>query len=155
MFDFIKKVLSAEPQAVPKNNVSKGRRIEVAACVVLLEAAHADDECTDEELSHVLEILKSTFDLTHEYAEELVELAHEERENAIDIWRFTNAINQHYSNDEKHMVIEAVWRVVLSDGELEKHEDYFARKLTNLLRLTHKEMIQTKLRVKDSLKNGA
>jgi uncharacterized tellurite resistance protein B-like protein len=78
-----------------------------------------------------------------------VELARAEREHAVDLWEFTNAVNGNFSREEKIKVVEAVWRIIFADGEIDKHEDYFVRKLTNLLRLTHREMIGAKLRVKD------
>jgi uncharacterized tellurite resistance protein B-like protein len=122
----------------------------LAACVILLEAAHADYESTDEELDHVLATIRHTFRLSHEYAEELMVLARAEREQAVDLWEFTNAVNGNFSREEKIKVVEAVWRIIFADGEIDKHEDYFVRKLTNLLRLTHREMIGAKLRVKDT-----
>ena len=151
MFDLIRKIIDT------KNNKERGAaddiglRTRIAASVVLLEAAHIDNECSDEELDHVMDTLKATFDLSHEYAEELVELAHEERTQAIDLWQFTNHINRHYSHDEKIEVMEAVWRIIHADGQLEKHEDYFAHKLAKLLRLTHREMIEAKIKARGQI----
>ena len=41
--------------------------------------------------------------------------------------------------------------VVHIDGKLESHEDHFAHKLANLLRLTHKELIDAKLKARTQL----
>jgi len=41
-----------------------------------------------------------------------------------------------------------VWDVVYADGKLDKHEDYLVHKLAALLRLTHKQLIEAKLKVK-------
>jgi uncharacterized tellurite resistance protein B-like protein len=149
MLDLIRKALGGGKGKEDSSGPGEGARIQVAACAVLLEAAHADYESTYEELDHVLVTIKHTFRLSHEYAEELVELARAEREHAVDLWEFTNAVNGNFSREEKIKVVEAVWRIIFADGEIDKHEDYFVRKLTNLLRLTHREMIGAKLRVKD------
>ncbi len=148
MFDLLRKIIE-------KRNNSRGiaaadpdLRTRLAAAVILLEAAHADNDCTEEEFDHVLETLKTTFALSHEYAEELMELAHQEREQALDLWQFTNHINQLYNKEEKIEVMEAVWRIIHADGRLEAHEDHFAHKLANLLRLTHREMIDAKIRAR-------
>ena len=148
MLDLIRKALGGVKGKEDSSGPGEGARIQVAACAVLLEAAHADYESTDEELDHVLVTIKHTFRLSHEYAEELVELARAEREHAVDLWEFTNAVNGNFSREEKIKVVEAVWRIIFADGEIDKHEDYFVRKLSNLLRLTHREMIGAKLRVK-------
>jgi uncharacterized tellurite resistance protein B-like protein len=150
MLDLIRKALGGGQGRDVSAGPAEDARIQLAACVILLEAAHADYESTDEELDHVLATIRHTFRLSHEYAEELMVLARAEREQAVDLWEFTNAVNGNFSREEKIKVVEAVWRIIFADGEIDKHEDYFVRKLTNLLRLTHREMIGAKLRVKDT-----
>ncbi|MDX1775566.1 MAG: TerB family tellurite resistance protein [Desulfobulbales bacterium] len=126
-------------------------RTRIAASVLLLEAAYADHKCTEEELDHVIATLRSDFNLSQAHAEDLLELAHRERSQAVDLYEFTNHINNEFSKQEKKAVLEAVWRIIHIDGQLEKHEDHFARKLTHLLRLTHKDMIDAKLKAREQL----
>ncbi len=47
--------------------------------------------------------------------------------------------------------MEAVWRIILIDDHLEAHEDHFAHKLANLLRLNHIELINAKLRARKQI----
>jgi uncharacterized tellurite resistance protein B-like protein len=42
-----------------------------------------------------------------------------------------------------------IWRIAFADGNLDKHEDYLVHKLAKLLRLTHKQLIEAKLRAKE------
>jgi len=42
--------------------------------------------------------------------------------------------------------MELVWKLVYADGILDKHEDYLAHKLAKLLRLSHRELIDAKLK---------
>jgi uncharacterized tellurite resistance protein B-like protein len=151
MFDLVRKLIVSREEAREVKEADREMRTSIAACVVLLEAASADYECTDEELSHVVDTIKTIFDLSHEYAEELVEISREERAKAVDLWRFTNQINKSFTREEKINVMEAVWRIVHADGQIEKYEDCFTRKLTNLLRLSHKDMIDAKLKAKAGL----
>ena len=148
MFDLIKKILGNKQGGIAVLEAESPDRTQLAACVVLLEAAYADFECTDEELVHVMQTLQGEFGVSKEYARELLDLAHQERSKAIDLWQFTNRINQEFSKDEKRAVLEGVWRIIYADGELEKHEDHFIRKLTSLLRLSHKDMIDAKLKIR-------
>lgn len=127
-------------------------KTRVAATVVLLEAAHVDEDCSTEELAHIHETLRCKFGLTAECAEELIASGNRERENSVDLWQFTNRINQEFSKAEKLEVMEDVWRLVHLDEILEMHEDHYAHKLANLLRLTHDEMIGAKIRARSELK---
>ena len=151
MLNFIRQTLLNRGQEPSENSTDREERTRIAASVILLEAAHADHECTDEELEHVIETLRSDFNLSKRHAEDLLELAHQERNQAVDLFEFTNHINNEFSKDEKRAVLEAVWRIIHIDGQLEKHEDHFARKLTHLLRLGHKDMIDAKLRARKQM----
>jgi len=147
MFDLIKKIISGGPAAKEQGSGVEDN-IHLAAGVLLLETAHIDDECTAEEMAHVIATLRSDFGLSPAYAEELLALAGAERDKSLDLWQFTNQMNQHYSMEEKMALMEAVWRIIFADGRLEAHEDHFAHKLANLLRLTHKQLIEAKLRAR-------
>ncbi len=48
--------------------------------------------------------------------------------------------------------MESVWRVIHIEGRLAGHEENFAHKLANLLRLTHKELIDAKISAREQLK---
>ena len=145
MLSLIKKVLAAAPgKSAPASTASHDQN-QLAACVLLLEAAHSDDECTEKEMEDVIETMARDFSLDHAHVEELIELAHARREEAIDLWQFTNQLNQQYSKEQKVALMESVWRIIFADGRLDAHEDHFAHKLANLLRLSHGEMIDAKL----------
>ncbi len=147
MFDLIKKIISSKPGPAKPGRGGQDK-IRLAAGVLLLETAYIDDECTEEEMANVVNTLRSEFNLAPEYVDELLALAGAEREKAFDLWQFTNQMNQHYSQEEKMALLEAVWRIIFADGRLEEHEDYFAHKLANLLRLTHKQLIEAKLQAR-------
>lgn len=130
------------------------QRVLIAASVLLLETAYADFECSDDEMSHVMETLREKFGISREYTEDLLEIARRERAQAIDLWQYANLINQQYSLEEKKELMAAAWRIIYIDGELEKHEDHFAHKLATLLRLSHSEMIEAKIKGRDQVGAG-
>lgn len=146
MITFLKKMFQSD-QTKQSRSDSEFKK-QIAACVLLVEAAHADDECSQAEMAHIVETVRQKFGLSPEYAAELIELAHQERKNSVDLWQFTNYLNQQLSKDEKLAILEDVWRIIFTDGHLEMHEDHLAHKLANLLRLTHKELIDAKLKAK-------
>ena len=150
MFNFIRQTLLNSKGQID-SGPDREEKTRIAASVILLEAAHADHECTDDELDHVIETLSSDFDLSRNHVEDLLELAHRKRSQAVDLFEFTNHINNEFSLGEKRAVLEAAWRIIFIDGKLEKHEDHFVRKLTHLLRLSHKEMIEAKLKAREQI----
>ena len=139
----------APPDEVALKEEERAERIQVATCALLLEVANSDDEFSDSERNNIIQILKRDFQLSDEYANELMELSDRKREESIDLWHFTNLINEHYSIEEKIKIIEMVWKVIYADGKLDKYEDHLAHKLSTLLKLTHTQLIDAKLKVRD------
>ena len=121
--------------------------IRIATCALFLEMATIDGSFSASERESIISILSNDYDLSDEHATALIEAADEELKKSIDMWHFTNLINQNYSKDEKLEIIETIWKVVYADGKLDKHEDYLVHKLAKLLRLSHKELIDAKLKV--------
>jgi uncharacterized tellurite resistance protein B-like protein len=148
MFGIIKKIMGDSP---PDESPVKQGDAHVALCVLMIEAAHIDGECSDEEMAHVIATLTDKCGVSKDDIDELVERAYQQREDSIDLFTFTRYINQNYSKAEKLQVMESVWRVIHMDGRLEGHEDHFAHKLANLLRLTHKELITAKIKAREQL----
>ncbi len=126
----------------------------LATCVILIEAARADDEFTAEERRRIIEVMKHRFALTDEEALELLEASEAARENSLDLFRFTNQINQSFSLAEKLTLVEEVWRIFYTDGYLDGHEDHLAHKLGDLLRLNHPQLINVKMRVLTEVRGG-
>jgi uncharacterized tellurite resistance protein B-like protein len=127
-----------------------GMKVQVATCAVLMAVAGAD-EYTDEERRRIIEILKGEFSLTEEDAEALMEMAGREIDKSIDYWRFTNTLNRNLTPEEKIKIMENVWRVVYTDGQLSGHEDTLVHKFSFLLDLRHEQMIAAKIKVKKEL----
>jgi len=122
--------------------------IRIATCALFLEMSNIDREFSKTERENIISIMKKHYDLSDEYVVTLLEASHEELKGSIDLWQFTNLINQNYSMEEKLRIIEVIWRVAYTDGKLDKHEDYLVHKLAKLLRLSHKQLIEAKVKVK-------
>lgn len=142
--DFLGRVAG---QGFSENKEERNHQTLVAACALLIEMANADGKFSEAEKVRIMDILKHEYQLSDDLADSLVEVANHELEDSIDLWRFTNLVNEHFTTEQKLQVIEMVWRVAYTDGKLDQHEDYLAHKLATLLRLTHQELIQAKLRV--------
>lgn len=148
MVSFLKKFFTEnQPEKVVKQ-ADPETKIRVATCAVLVEMANSDDNFTIEERDHIIEVLKNRFELSSDEAHELIEIAEEELKGSIDIYGFTKTIKQSYSEKDRIKVLEEIWKLVYTDGELSGREDTLAHKLSFLLGLTHKQLIDAKLKAK-------
>ena len=146
----LKRIILREEFAAPAfEEKNRRERIQVATGVILLEVAKSHDEVSRVEKMTVAAILKTRFDLPDEAVGELLEIAKKSREDSVDLWEFTNLINEHYSKDEKREILEEAWRVIFADDKLDMYEDHFIHKLGKLLRLEHHDLIAAKLKIKD------
>ena len=109
--------------------------LHLAACVLLLDVAHADGEFSDAEQAHLERVLEHHFSLPPEAGRALMTLADEERRKAVDHFRFTSQLQQSYDTGQKMVLAEIMWGVVLADGKIAEHEHYLTRKISNLLDL--------------------
>jgi len=125
------------------------RALQIAACAVLLELAHADNEFTLEERRHIEEALGRHFDLPPDEVRTLIELAEQDRRQATDLFQFTAVINQSYDEGQRMALAEVLWRVVFADGRLSDHESYLMRKLSNLLDLRPGYLAEARRRAGD------
>jgi uncharacterized tellurite resistance protein B-like protein len=127
-----------------------GHDILVATCALLVEIARIDKTFTEDEMTTVLSILKEKYGLSGEHADALIAEAEKQLDESVDLWQFARLINENYSNQEKMEIIETLWRIVYVDGKMDQYEQYLMNKMKNLLRISHDQLIEAKLKVKHS-----
>ena len=148
MIDIVKLFFGKAAGAVPGGTGPESDHdIRVATCALLVEIARIDETFTRDELDKILSILKEKYGLSEEHAEALIAEAEKALEDSVDLWQFARLINENYSNAEKIEVIETLWRVVYVDGKMDQYEHYLMNKLQHLLRLSHEDLINAKLKV--------
>jgi uncharacterized tellurite resistance protein B-like protein len=129
-----RRILSpAEAPASPGRSGPPG--VQLAACALLLELAHADGVMSPTELAHIESAVQRHFGLDDATARELIALAEAERRQSIDHFQFTRLIAAEYDLGQKMVLAEVMWGVILADGELATHETWLVRKLAHLLEL--------------------
>jgi uncharacterized tellurite resistance protein B-like protein len=111
------------------------KRLHLAACVLLLELAHADDEFSVIERDHIEAVLRRHFRLDEATARELMEAAELERQAAGDLYPFAALIRSNYDLGQKTLLAEIMWGLILADGEIARHEAYLLRRIGDLLGL--------------------
>ncbi len=121
--------------------------IRLAACALLLELAYADDEFTEDERLHLEAAMRRHYGLGQDEAARLIELAEQQRAEAVDLWQFTHLIAESYTLGQKMVLAEIMWGLVYADGHLAGREDYLMRRISNLLRIEPGYLSEARKRV--------
>ena len=137
-----------------KNNkvkeVDEDQQIAVAAGVLLIEIARADDDVADEEIDVAINHLKSSFqNNSFEIDDVFTKTIKEKSEDAISLHEFTSLVNKEWDKEKKIKLLQALWKVANADNKIDKYEEYYIRKIKDLLYLSDQDFIQAKLSVID------
>jgi uncharacterized tellurite resistance protein B-like protein len=148
MIDLLKRFFAkTESESTDTHGKDTGHDVRVATCALLIEIARIDEKFTDAELETILRILKEKYGLSQENADAVMQEADKELEESVDLWQFARLINEHYTPDEKIEIIEILWQIVFVDGKMDKYENYLMHRLGNLLRLSHKQLMDAKVKI--------
>jgi uncharacterized tellurite resistance protein B-like protein len=119
----------------------------LAAVALMVEIIAVDDEQHDSEKAMLRHILSSRFNTSEQDAERLIAEAENAHEDSTDFYRFTSELNREFSAEEKIELIESLWKLAWADEHIHELEQHVIRRLANLLHVSHKDFIATKLRV--------
>ncbi|MFT5451088.1 MAG: putative tellurite resistance protein B-like protein [Enterobacterales bacterium] len=125
-------------------------RIQLASAVLLLDVAQLDQQYSDSEREKIKQAIESKFSLSADDIQQLISMADLKSKEAIDYHQFTSLLNKEFTLQQKIKLIEFMWQVAFSDGELDPYEDHFIRKISDLLYLRQSELLSARERVKAS-----
>lgn len=128
--------------------------LQLATAVLLVEVMRAEPTMADSERDAVLHALRVKFALREDELQRLLELAHDTARSAYDYQRFTGQMNEHFTQEQKVRVVEAMWQVAYADAHLDAHENHVISKVAGLLHVTHGEYIAAKMRAKEAAQLG-
>ncbi|MBK9098629.1 MAG: TerB family tellurite resistance protein [bacterium] len=157
MFEYLRKILSAEKEEqivqLQKIETSKSpnKKYRVATAALLVEVAKADGDFSEDERKRIINLMKKDFDLDDECVGELLTLSEQKVKDSISVYEFTSVINETFSQAEKIELLKNLWRIIYEDGKLDSHEDRLIKIIGSTLNLEHKDVIGTKLFVKQEL----
>ena len=130
-------------------NKSKGKpdaNVEsVNVACLLIHAAKIDENYTSEEREIIKKTVKKLYpDLDN--LDKVVTQAEQKENDSNHIQEFTNDIKS-LSTDDKILIVETLWKIILSDGKSDIYENNLMRRLAGLLYLDDKIVGETKVKV--------
>ena len=151
MLKSIQNIFSRRNQAGPDSSDPYQR--ELAYASLLVEVIKSDDKFDDLERAKLLDVLSKKLNIHDDELKNFTELAEKKSEDSTSLYEFTREINDEYEYEGKLKLIEDLWRIAYSDGQLDRYEDYVIRKVADLIYVTHSDFIKSKLNVKNSTSN--
>ena len=122
--------------------------VELAAAVLLIEVAWADHQVTDAELEAIERSLKAVLQLSSDDVGALVEESRTAQRDSVGLQRFTRAIVDAWSAEQRFELLVQLWRLAYCDAALDKYEEATIRKIADLLYVDHPRFIAAKLKAK-------
>ncbi|MBL3701952.1 TerB family tellurite resistance protein [Sulfitobacter sp. BDSS02] len=131
--DLINRLTANDPE--PMNDGDA----RLALTALLVRIARSDNEYAPAEIAQIDRITEARYGLSRSEAENLRKEAEEVEAGAPDTVRFTRAIKDAVPYDSRRGVVEAMWQVVLADGDRADAENALMRLTANLLGVTDRD----------------
>ena len=125
--------------AIPDDEI-----LAIAAGVLMFEVVLADDQIDDAERKLVVSALGNILDKGEKELAEVYKRILEVVEESVSLFEFTTLINEEFSKKEKYSLLIVLWRIAYADGRLDKYEEYYIRKIKDLLYLSQSDFIRAK-----------
>ena len=119
-------------------------QLQLACAALMIEVLYADYSVDQSEIDTLRKTLQGNFGLNIDEAENLIQLAEEERAQATDYYQFTSLINEFYTQQQKRELVTRLWQMAYADHTVHKLEEHLVRRLADLLHVPHSAFIQSK-----------
>ena len=139
--DLLRRLTAPEPQTLPDPDA------RLALGALLVRIARSDGDYAAVEIAQIDQSLMKRYDLSAGDAAALRAECEALEAEAPDTVRFTRAIKDAVSYDHRLSVIEAMWAVVMADGERDDEEDSMMRMTASLLGVSDQDSHRARLKV--------
>ena len=119
----------------------------LALTALLVRVARSDNHYSSDEKQRIDQITQERYALSPTDAEALRAEAEAMEAQAPDTVRFTRAIKDAVAYEDRLGVIEALWKVVLADGQRAMEEDALLRLVASLLGVSDPDSAKARQRV--------
>ena len=114
------------------------------ACL-LVHAAKIDENYTSDEKEIIKKTVKKLYpDLNN--LDDVITQAEQKENDSNHIQEFTKDVKS-LSTENKILIVETLWRIILSDGKSDIYENNLMRRLAGLLYLDDKVVGETKIKI--------
>ena len=145
MIKLLKNILSTNN---PSEDIDDNKNLELL-CGLMIEAAYTDGNIDSSELNKIKLILINIFSEDPKEVNLVLEKAEENKNNSKSLHHYTSFINKNFDDKKKILLIETLWEIVFSDGEIHDFESNLIRRLAGLLYISDVDSGNAKKRALD------
>jgi len=127
--------------------VDQGRRLQLAAAAVLVEAASMDGHVDRVEELRMAQVLARHFSLSDAEAAELLAEASRLASQSVELSGFAKTIKDGFDFDDRVRMIEMLWDVAYADGQLHDYEANLVRRIAGLIHVPDQDAGAARKRV--------
>ena len=129
MINLLKNILKNQNSSEERND---NKDLELL-CGLMIEAAYTDGQIDNSELIKIKSSLVNVFNEDSKEVDLVLEEALKNKNNSKSLHYYTSFINKNFDDDKKLLLIQTLWEVVLSDGDIHDFESNLLRRLAGLL----------------------
>jgi len=144
VLDLLRRLTAPDPEPLPYDDA------RTALAALLVRLARSDGDYAAVEKDQIDRVLAHRYDLTEAETRRLRAEAEELETQAPDTVRFTRAIKEAVPYEARVHVIEALWFIVLADGERDHEEDAMLRMIAPMLGINDRDSNLARKRVEDA-----
>ena len=134
----------ATPDRAESGGEEREAALRLATAVLMIDVARADHVFDESEFDRILELVRAHFKLEPEDAAQLVVAANERSDEAVSAYEFTQLLHDHLDEEEKARIVSLLWQIAYADGQLDKYEDAFVLKSSDLLSVSRGGVMRLK-----------
>ena len=139
------KALFAKPTAEDAAEIE--HQLQLAAAALLVEMSRADYTVEATEQQTMKTVLEAALGISAAEIGDLMALARTSADKATSLYEFTRLINDHYSKEQKLLLIQSMLRVAYADNDLNKYEERLIRQVSDLIHVSHSDFMKMKMKV--------
>ena len=122
-------------------------------CGLMLETAQVDGRVDQIEINKISKTLTEIFQQNQSKVEFALQNSLKEIHEPKSLHSFTSKLNKKFSNKKKVLLIESLWKIILTDGKVHEYESNLIRRLAGLLYISDVGCANAKKRAQINLKD--
>ena len=148
MINFLKKILNDKKSQEDKYS---NKNLELLSGL-MIEAAYTDGKIDSSEINKIKLSLINVFEEESNEVNLVLEKAIKNKNNSKSLHHYTSYINKNFDEDKKILLIQTLWEIVLSDGEIHDYESNLIRRLAGLLYISDVDSGNARKRALNNIK---
>jgi uncharacterized tellurite resistance protein B-like protein len=125
------------------------RYLQLSAAALMVSVLRADRQSRQDEHRVLERAIARVLAVGPEVSARVIRFAEEKLTDQVPFRKFVRLLDEGCTADEKRQVLESLWRIAYADAELETHEEYLIRKVSEHLHLSKADLVETKIRARE------